>query len=316
MCRGGWRGPLRREHGPTRLRCGEGIKCGVAGRCPHLEEVVMQVFDVFTHVGHACTLFKMVLVLHFARIKERPEKSQHREVSTVPMMECSVVSYALGRARCFLSRCIFVRFREVDGTQATLKTVCLQLEFALNFSSSEPTVVAAILRPQVSKRPFSEGNGTPKGGVHFHVELFWSGFKSKRERPMQQSSQMDLLPRMSLAKNASLDNIPATWHQAQGSRIRQRLWRHLALTAKSSIICKDLRPSACKECEGARTLLVTRRTQGTHTKKKDAPTDREGTKRGCSTPLHTLQSHCAPFFPFVVSVRPCSLGAAACCTTR
>ena len=69
------------------------------------------------------------------------------KMSTVPMMECSVLSCAIGRARCFLSRCIFVRSRVVDGTQATLKTVCLKLEFALNFSPSEPTVVAAILRP-------------------------------------------------------------------------------------------------------------------------------------------------------------------------
>ena len=69
-------------------------------------------------------------------------------------------------------------------------------------------------------------------------------------------------------QNVSLDNIPATWHQ-QGLRIRRRLWEHLALTAKSTIICEDLRPSAaCKECRGAGNKLVTRRTSGTHEKKR------------------------------------------------
>ena len=55
------------------------IKCGVAGRCPHIDEVVSQVVDVFTHVGHACTLLKIVLVLQCARTKELLEKSQHWE---------------------------------------------------------------------------------------------------------------------------------------------------------------------------------------------------------------------------------------------
>ena len=38
-------------------------------------------------------------------------------------------------------------FQSSGWDKANLKTVCLKLEFALNFIPSEPTVVAAILRP-------------------------------------------------------------------------------------------------------------------------------------------------------------------------
>ena len=51
-----------------------------------------------------------------------------------------------------------------------------------------------------------------------------------------------------------------------------------------------------KSAEARETNWSPRRTEST---KRNAPTDREGTKRGCqTTPLHTLDSHCAPFFPF------------------
>ena len=132
-----WRAPLRRQHGPARPRCREQThQCGVAGCCPHLDEVT-QVVDAFTRVGDACTLFKIVLVLHFARISELLEKSQHLE--NVHRPDDGMLRGLLGARKSeVLPEPLHLRPFQRSGleTQATLKTVCWQHEFALNLSQS------------------------------------------------------------------------------------------------------------------------------------------------------------------------------------
>ena len=255
----GWRAPLRRQHGPAQPRCrGQTHQCGVAGRCPHLDEVVTQVFDVFTHVGHACTLFKIVLILHFARISELPENSQRQE--NVHRPDDGMLRGLLGARKSEVHpEPLHLRPFQSSGleTQATLKTVCLQHEFALNLSQS--------LRTQ-SRRSDTEAASVQETLLWKKRDVQGRSPLSSRAplvRIQEQTRTADatiqpkgLAPRTSLTKTSR-----STTYQRLGSRIRQRLWKHLALTAKSTVICQDLRPAACKECRGAGNKLVTRRTE-------------------------------------------------------
>ena len=181
-------------------------------RCPHLDEVT-QVFDVFTHVGDACTLFKIVLVLHFARIRDLPENSQHRE--NVHRPDDGMLRGLPGARKSEVHpEPLHLRPFQSSGWD----TSHLQLEFVLNLSQSTRTH---------SRRSDTEA-------VNVQETLLWRKRDVQGQSPLssraplvriqEQTRKADariqrdgLAPRMSLTKTSR-----STTYQRLGTKLKVR----------------------------------------------------------------------------------------------